>query len=177
MTKDAAIESSQSAPTDSPRLIGSVAAALILMAVTAIAINWPYQYGATAKAPAGQITSVVLAKPFVWRQREGKSLDANLRQRRQDTTGWKSYDSKRARRGLEEWMRIGLYPGEDMWQLHSQFSTRTNNGPAADQTLQHLIETVAAPPWILTDGQLNSEHGSVRTRVQQWFDDAGNGNH
>tara|TARA_R110002049_G_scaffold4601_5_gene32406 strand:+ start:578152 stop:580398 length:2247 start_codon:yes stop_codon:yes gene_type:complete len=85
-----------------------------------------------------------------------------------DTIGWKSYDSKRAQRGVEEWIRIGMYPDESWWILHSQFYNRTKNIQAADRVLKHLIETTPAPPWRLTDGESSSEFAAIRNRIQQW---------
>lgn len=65
---------------------------------------------------------------------------------------WRSYNSNRIRRGVDEALRRRANTGDDLWMLWMQLHNRTRNTELADQVLKHLMANRATLPSILTEG-------------------------
>lgn len=78
-----------------------------------------------------------------------------------DTLAWKSYDSQRMQRGLEESMRRGLHDGVNPFLNWLQLRNRARNQSMSDQLLEHLLGHRAGYPYILTDGHYEAEQAMI----------------
>jgi hypothetical protein len=80
---------------------------------------------------------------------------------------WRSYDSNRIRRGLDECFRRNANTGNDLWMLWMQFHKRTRDTESAERVLKYLMANRATTPWILTDGDFAPFGPLVRTDSEQ----------
>ena len=79
---------------------------------------------------------------------------------------WRSYDSMRIRRGLQECIRRQASTGDDLWLLWMQFSERTADKESADQVLRHLMANRAVAPYVFTDGSYIHVGRQMRSRSE-----------
>jgi len=84
-----------------------------------------------------------------------------------DSFGWQPYHPRRAKRGLDEWFRIGLYPDENLWRLLWRFRYRDDNGEYTARILRYLIENTAAPPE-RTSSYRPSRYYLITKQIEQW---------
>jgi hypothetical protein len=83
-----------------------------------------------------------------------------------NTVAWRSYDSNRIRRGLDECFRRNEYAGTSLCMLWMQFNHRTRDHESADRVLKHLMANRAAPPSYMTHGNYRDLGPQMHSRAE-----------
>ena len=82
-----------------------------------------------------------------------------------DHVGWRAYNGKRAKRGVDEWIRRNAPPTEDLWLLHYNVR-RLRDRQEADRIMAYIMGTQAIPPYSFTHGYWDVAKDSTYSDVR-----------